>query len=206
MDGIVRAVVRARRHDPGALLGPPDPGRVGEPSGFGRYGILEDTGQRVLCHECGRWFISVAGHIGGGHGWMRGWQYKAVHGLAGVALLSRQRGARVCSAYVATATGDLPSLAQCPVALPEVEAMFLVTGRALGQLLAERGGSEEWARAEWARRSLTYGGLADTAWARSAKVAWCRWCFKPYAIAPAGKTGRCGRARCGHHDERPGVA
>lgn len=52
----------------------------GEPSGHGRYGILDDDGERVLCHECGRWFKSVGAHLPGGHG-MDVKEYRVKHGL-----------------------------------------------------------------------------------------------------------------------------
>lgn len=68
---------RARRGRP--LADEPRPAR-GAPSGYGRYGILDDDGETVLCHECGRRYRSVAAHLAAGHG-MNARQYKIAHGL-----------------------------------------------------------------------------------------------------------------------------
>ncbi|MEY9842524.1 MucR family transcriptional regulator [Streptacidiphilus sp. EB103A] len=74
----LRCYKRARR-------GRPDPGgdarAYGQPDGFGRYGVLEDDGQSVLCHECGGSFQSLAAHAAGAHG-MTADQYRAAHGLS----------------------------------------------------------------------------------------------------------------------------
>ncbi|GAC62208.1 MULTISPECIES: MucR family transcriptional regulator [Gordonia] len=61
----------------------------GDPSGHGLYGVLDDDGTTVLCHECGQRFESVGAHVGGAHG-MSAAEYKARHGLArGTALISQ---------------------------------------------------------------------------------------------------------------------
>lgn len=54
--------------------------QVGDPSGFGRYGIFERDETLALCHECGQWFHSVAAHIWGAHQ-MTGAEYRREHGL-----------------------------------------------------------------------------------------------------------------------------
>lgn len=53
---------------------------VGSASGHGRYGILEDDGERVLCHECGGWYRSIGHHLPPAHG-MSPASYREVHGL-----------------------------------------------------------------------------------------------------------------------------
>ncbi|MFI1189404.1 MucR family transcriptional regulator [Streptomyces californicus] len=55
--------------------------RFGQPDGHGLYGILDDDGQSVLCHECGGRYRSLGGHAFGAHG-MTADEYKAAHGLA----------------------------------------------------------------------------------------------------------------------------
>ena len=52
---------------------------VGSPDGHGRYGILDDDGDRVMCHECGRWYAKLAAHAAV-HG-LSARQYKLRHGL-----------------------------------------------------------------------------------------------------------------------------
>ncbi|MFD7957283.1 MucR family transcriptional regulator [Streptomyces ardesiacus] len=55
--------------------------RYGQPDGHGHYGILDDDGTSVLCHECGRRYRSLGAHVSGAHG-MSAAEYKAAHGLA----------------------------------------------------------------------------------------------------------------------------
>ena len=60
----------------------PGPDRqVGEPDGYGRYGIMERGEDGALCHECGGWYVSVGAHAGPTHG-MTAAQYRQAHGLA----------------------------------------------------------------------------------------------------------------------------
>ena len=60
----------------------PTPERqVGEPDGYGRYGIMERAEDGALCHECGGWYVSVGAHAGPAHG-MTAAQYRQAHGLA----------------------------------------------------------------------------------------------------------------------------
>ena len=62
--------------------------RVGEPSGRGRYGIIDGDDKSIKCHECGEHFASVAGHIYRAHG-LRAKAYKDRHGLPrGTALIA----------------------------------------------------------------------------------------------------------------------
>lgn len=59
----------------------------GGPDGHGRYGILDRSGGRVLCHECGRWWRHLGTHLAGTHG-IRAADYRRAHGLSsGTALV-----------------------------------------------------------------------------------------------------------------------
>lgn len=53
---------------------------VGSPSGLGSYGLLDDDGQTVACHECGHRARSLGNHIRVAHG-MSAREYKLRHGL-----------------------------------------------------------------------------------------------------------------------------
>ena len=55
--------------------------QVGDPSGFGRYAIVDRDWSSVLCHECGQWLESVGAHIGRAHD-MTAAQYRREHGLS----------------------------------------------------------------------------------------------------------------------------
>lgn len=43
-------------------------------------GFLADDGERVQCHECGRWFRALASHLTRAHG-LSSEEYRALHGL-----------------------------------------------------------------------------------------------------------------------------
>ena len=53
---------------------------IGSPSGHGLYGIIDDDGETVLCHECGRRVVSVGNHLTK-HDGMTAREYKITHGL-----------------------------------------------------------------------------------------------------------------------------
>ncbi|WP_062214678.1 MucR family transcriptional regulator [Streptomyces sp. NBRC 109706] len=53
----------------------------GDRDGYGQYGILDDDGERVLCHECGRRYRQLPYHINRAHG-MTAVEYRAAHGLS----------------------------------------------------------------------------------------------------------------------------
>ena len=55
--------------------------RYGQADGHGQYGILDDDGEGVLCHECGRRYRSLGAHVLRAHG-ITAVQYRVAHGLA----------------------------------------------------------------------------------------------------------------------------
>ena len=74
-----------KRHRAGRDLSEPE---VGDPSGHGRYGVLDTDGRRLMCHECGGWYRSVGSHVTRSHG-MTARDYKIRHGLPlGTALVA----------------------------------------------------------------------------------------------------------------------
>ena len=65
-----------------------DTPKVGAPSGYGHYGVLDNDGAQVMCHECGTWKKALGGHINSAHD-MTAREYKIRHGLPlGIALMS----------------------------------------------------------------------------------------------------------------------
>ncbi|WP_075817066.1 MucR family transcriptional regulator [Serinicoccus sp. CNJ-927] len=54
--------------------------RVGDPDGFGHFGIVDSDPEGVLCHECGRRFAHLGLHAWRGHG-ITADQYREQHGL-----------------------------------------------------------------------------------------------------------------------------
>lgn len=59
----------------------PDAPQVGDPSGFGRWGVLDRDEESVLCHECGRRLGSLGYHLRRVHD-MTVPEYQDAHGLA----------------------------------------------------------------------------------------------------------------------------
>src|SRR5258705_6624449 len=59
---------------------PADPLSLGDPDGYGRYGVLEEQPGGLVCHECGRTFPSLGLHAYRGHG-MTAAQYRERHGF-----------------------------------------------------------------------------------------------------------------------------
>lgn len=55
--------------------------RVGDPDGFGRYGVLDEDADGLLCHECGRRFVHLGLHAWKAHG-STAREYRREHGLA----------------------------------------------------------------------------------------------------------------------------
>lgn len=69
-----------RRVARGLSLEEPAGPKVGDRSGFGRFGLLDVDGDgRMLCHECGRWYVALGVHVGMVHGSAR--DYRLTHGL-----------------------------------------------------------------------------------------------------------------------------
>lgn len=54
--------------------------RVGERDGFGRYGVVDETVDGLLCHECGRRFTHLGLHVFKAHGTSAA-EYRTAHGL-----------------------------------------------------------------------------------------------------------------------------
>jgi hypothetical protein len=72
-----------------------DPLSLGDPDGYGRYGVLEEQPGGLVCHECGRTFPSLGLHAYRGHG-MTAAQYRERHGLQRTAgLITAELRARI---------------------------------------------------------------------------------------------------------------
>ena len=54
--------------------------RVGDRDGFGRFGVVDETADGLLCHECGRRFIHLGLHVYKAHG-VTANEYRVAHGL-----------------------------------------------------------------------------------------------------------------------------
>lgn len=54
--------------------------QVGDPDGFGTFGVLDETADGLLCHVCGSRFIHLGLHAFKGHE-VTAAEYRAAHGL-----------------------------------------------------------------------------------------------------------------------------
>lgn len=54
--------------------------QVGDEDGHGRYGVLDEDADGLLCHECGRRFTHLGLHVYKAHG-LTAKEYRAEHGL-----------------------------------------------------------------------------------------------------------------------------
>ncbi|WP_295804967.1 MucR family transcriptional regulator [uncultured Corynebacterium sp.] len=68
--------------------------QVGDKDGHGRYGIIDGDDERILCHECGRMYKSLAAHAQMAHG-MTAEEYRTAHGIPKrIALVSPEVSAK----------------------------------------------------------------------------------------------------------------
>ncbi len=81
-------------------------GRVGDRDGFGRFGVVDETADGLLCHECGRRFSHLGLHVYKAHG-VTADESRRAHGL-------RRRGlvvARTAEVIAENARRTLPAKA-----------------------------------------------------------------------------------------------
>lgn len=89
---------------------------LGDPSGHGRYGILDTNEYGVLCHECGERFASVGIHSQRSHG-ISAAEYRRRHGVEGSLALPQGDGPRrrpkVCPQCGRVVTTRRKTCAEC---------------------------------------------------------------------------------------------
>lgn len=76
---------------------------MGDPDGFGRYGVLDEDQDGLLCAECGRRFTHLGLHVYRAHG-VTADQYRREHGLRSAGLVAQS--VRQVQAANARATAD----------------------------------------------------------------------------------------------------
>lgn len=93
---------------------------IGSPSGRGLYGVLDDDGDTVMCHECGRRVRAVGGHLTKAHDGMTAREYKLAHGLPLTRSLTstaeRERASQIALARVGSAAWHRLEAARDPAA------------------------------------------------------------------------------------------
>lgn len=68
--------------------------RVGDRDGFGEFGVLDESSDGLLCHECGRRFAHLGLHVTRAHG-LPAAAYRQAHGLAGRGLVAQRTRERI---------------------------------------------------------------------------------------------------------------
>ncbi|AXH95970.1 MucR family transcriptional regulator [Ornithinimicrobium avium] len=63
--------------------------RVGQPDGHGRYGMVDETADGLLCHECGRRFTHLGLHVSKAHD-LTADEYRRAHGLSRRGLVAKE--------------------------------------------------------------------------------------------------------------------
>lgn len=168
----------------GRPLTDPEQPPVGSSSGHGQWGVLDDDGDSVLCHECGDRFQSVGAHVGRTHE-MTAREYRRAHGIpAGVSLqsaaLTRQQSEAAAS-RVGTAGWARFEQRRDPAA----------ASHARGPEAFERRGPV----AEAARhRAVENGRRARRAVVRSCAICATEWCALPGGYSLATCSDECSRA------------
>lgn len=139
---------------PVRLVGP----QKGDRDGYGRYGMLDDDGDTVLCHECGRRAVLLGKHAQVTHG-MTSREYKLAHGLplSRGMLPSGVRAAKAARsiAQVGTAAWGRLEASRDPAAAAQARTAesFIATGRQSDPEVARAAG-----RTQRKRRFCTFCG------------------------------------------------
>lgn len=146
--------------------------QVGEPDGYGRYGILDVDEDTVLCHECGRRLQRLGVHLRV-HG-MDSAQYRAAHGLPRKLPLASLANRALVSEQVRSRMGS-PAWERLVASRDPVAA-----SRSRVRTLAS------------AATVAAQTGKPNPGGGRPAKVRTCPWCGAEYT----GRARSCGAASC----------
>lgn len=96
--------------------------QVGDPDGYGQYGIIDETEDGILCHECGKRFKHLSTHIHQGHK-IKVVDYRTQHGLhAKKPLVSQSVRGNMRTSWEKHAESHLADLEKHRTPLKAVEA------------------------------------------------------------------------------------
>lgn len=156
---------KRQRRSEGALTPVPE---VGSPSGHGQWGVLDDDGETVLCHECGERLRRLGWHVGRTHG-ITVRDYKLKHGLPlSRGLLpaqDRERAAEASRSKVGSAAWARLEEARDPTAASHARD--------------EHAMRSTWAAAERAHRATELGRASRRTVVRSCPICAAQWCPLP---------------------------
>ncbi|WP_030237323.1 MucR family transcriptional regulator [Streptomyces sp. NRRL S-350] len=169
-----------KRRAAGKPLVDPNIARIGTRDGFGEYGVLDDDGTTVLCHECGRRLRALGYHLQVVHGTTAA-DYRRDHGLPrGLGLVSREIS-EVASANAKARIGSAGwqrfEDARDPAAAAAARDLVTIAPATI---------------AERSRQAVANGRAA-----RRGRVRTCPYCHATWCPLPGGHTRRtCGSPQC----------
>lgn len=132
--------------------------RVGDRDGFGEFGVLDESSDGLLCHECGRRFAHLGLHVIRAHG-VPADAYRQAHGLGGRGLVATQTREKI-------AANARAGLLRRPLFVQRRDPQLATSVRlATGSPLSPAG-MESLRNAAAGRRGVS----------RSGRVVTCRWC------------------------------
>jgi hypothetical protein len=126
----------------------------GQPDGHGRYEYLDvdEDGERVLCHECGRWYASLGRHMRAAHD-MSPKECRAAHGLPrGLGLLAPTLAGQRAEPARARMGSDSWLRLQAAAAAPEIRQARIVAFKSAVAGKPQQGVADRLARVETARQ------------------------------------------------------
>lgn len=163
--------------------------RVGERDGFGRFGVLDDSPDGLLCHECGRRFAHLGLHVFKAHE-MTAAEYRAAHGLG-------RRGLVAQGTREAIAANARASLLRKPLFLQRRDPRKATQARLDAGSPFSPAGVEALRQASARRRGSS----------RSGRVVTCRWCGLEFCpLTRPGRRRFCSRSCASRYTRNGGPA
>lgn len=163
--------------------------QVGDPDGFGVFGVLDEDGDGLLCHDCGDRFTHLGLHAYKAHG-VTAAEYRTRHGLGRQGLVT----SATREAITANARRTLPGRVAFLNARDPAKASAAHT---TGQGMFSPAGLEALREAARKRRGVTRAGIVIT----------CAWCGAQFCPLTSPSRRRfCTRSCSAKHVRRSAVA
>lgn len=157
--------------------------RRGDPDGYGLYGVLDDDGSTVLCHECGERRLALGTHVRRVHG-MTARQYKLAHGLPLTRGLTSRAAHEAASAQSRSRIGDT-AWARLVAARDPLAASAARTTESLRHAREVDG----------AAQAIANGKAAGLHEVRQCPICGATWCPVP-GVHGSRRRVTCGRPEC----------
>lgn len=161
--------------------------RVGDRDGFGRFGMIEESVDGLLCHECGARFVHLGLHAFRAHG-VTADEYRAAHGLSRRGLVA----ARTAEVIAENARRTLPE-----------KTAFVAARDPVAASAAQRRGPDAISPAGLAAIRQTAAAARGTR--RQGTVVTCEWCGVRFCpLHGAARRRFCSRSCAARNNRRLG--